>query len=84
MLYSEHMTEDGPAMFNAAARLNWEGIISKRADAPTLPEDQDQPTREIPDRRFHSGSRRHRGALPGQARGQGAALCGQGRDSLAN
>jgi bifunctional non-homologous end joining protein LigD len=34
MLYSEHMTEDGPAMFNAAARLNWEGIISKRADAP--------------------------------------------------
>jgi ATP-dependent DNA ligase len=34
MLYSEHMTEDGPAMFNAAARLNWECIISKRADAP--------------------------------------------------
>ena len=34
VLYSEHLTGDGQAMFEHAAKLNWEGIISKRADAP--------------------------------------------------
>ena len=34
MLYSEHLTVDGQKMFEHAAKLNWEGIISKRADAP--------------------------------------------------
>ena len=34
VLYSEHLTEDGQAMFEAAAKLNWEGIISKHADVP--------------------------------------------------
>ena len=34
VLYSEHLTGDGQTMFEHAARLNWEGIISKRADAP--------------------------------------------------
>jgi bifunctional non-homologous end joining protein LigD len=34
LLYSEHLTDDPQAMFEAAARLNWEGIISKRVDAP--------------------------------------------------
>ena len=34
VLYSEHLTGDGPVMFEHAAKLNWEGIISKRADAP--------------------------------------------------
>jgi bifunctional non-homologous end joining protein LigD len=33
VLYSDHM-EDGAAMFAGAQRLNWEGIVSKRADAP--------------------------------------------------
>jgi bifunctional non-homologous end joining protein LigD len=33
IVYSEHM-DDGVAMFAGADRLNWEGIISKRADAP--------------------------------------------------
>lgn len=33
VLYSEHMDE-GVQMFEAARRLNWEGVISKRADAP--------------------------------------------------
>ena len=33
-LYSEHLTGDGQEMFEQAAKLNWEGIISKRADAP--------------------------------------------------
>ena len=34
VLYSEHLTGDGQVMFEHAAKLNWEGIISKRADAP--------------------------------------------------
>ena len=34
VLYSEHLIGDGQQMFDHAAKLNWEGIISKRADAP--------------------------------------------------
>jgi len=34
VLYSEHLTGDGQKMFKHAAKLNWEGIVSKRADAP--------------------------------------------------
>jgi bifunctional non-homologous end joining protein LigD len=34
VLYSEHLTGNGQQMFEHAAKLNWEGIISKRADAP--------------------------------------------------
>ena len=34
MLFSEHLIGDGQKMFEHAAKLNWEGIISKRADAP--------------------------------------------------
>jgi bifunctional non-homologous end joining protein LigD len=34
VIYSEHLTGDGQEMFRHAAKLNWEGIISKRADAP--------------------------------------------------
>lgn len=34
VLFSEHLTGDGQKMFEHAAKLNWEGIISKRADAP--------------------------------------------------
>ncbi|MCP3388853.1 non-homologous end-joining DNA ligase [Bradyrhizobium sp. CCGB12] len=34
ILYSEHHDGDGQAMFEAAAKLNYEGIVSKRADAP--------------------------------------------------
>jgi bifunctional non-homologous end joining protein LigD len=33
-LYSEHAEGDGQDLFEAAARLNFEGIISKRVDAP--------------------------------------------------
>ena len=32
-LFSEHLIGDGQQMFEHAAKLNWEGIISKRADA---------------------------------------------------
>jgi bifunctional non-homologous end joining protein LigD len=34
LLFSEHLTGDGKAMFEHAVKLNWEGIVSKRADAP--------------------------------------------------
>jgi bifunctional non-homologous end joining protein LigD len=32
VLYSEHLTGDGQVVFEHAAKLNWEGIISKRSD----------------------------------------------------
>src|SRR5258705_5044292 len=34
VLFSEHLVGDGQEMFEHAAKLNWEGIVSKRADAP--------------------------------------------------
>ena len=34
VLSSEHLVGDGQEMFEHAAKLSWEGIISKRADAP--------------------------------------------------
>jgi bifunctional non-homologous end joining protein LigD len=34
VVYSEHLVGDGQKMFEHAAKLNWEGIISKNADAP--------------------------------------------------
>jgi bifunctional non-homologous end joining protein LigD len=34
VIFSEHLTGDGQEMFEHAAKLNWEGVISKRADAP--------------------------------------------------
>ena len=34
VLYSEHLTGDGQVMFEHAAKLGWEGIVSKRADWP--------------------------------------------------
>ncbi|MCP3398974.1 ATP-dependent DNA ligase [Bradyrhizobium sp. CCGB01] len=34
VFYSEHHEGDGRAMFEAASKLNYEGIISKRVDAP--------------------------------------------------
>jgi bifunctional non-homologous end joining protein LigD len=34
IIYSDHLTGDGQVMFEHAAKLNFEGIVSKRADAP--------------------------------------------------
>src|ERR1700760_3551443 len=34
VVYSEHLTGDGQEMFEHAAKLNFEGIVSKEADAP--------------------------------------------------
>ena len=32
--YSEHLTEDGPTVFDHVCRMGLEGIVSKRTDAP--------------------------------------------------
>jgi len=34
VLYGEHLMGDGQKMFEHAAKLNWEGIVSKNPDAP--------------------------------------------------
>ena len=34
IVYSEHLVGDGQQMFEHSAKLNFEGIVSKRADAP--------------------------------------------------
>jgi bifunctional non-homologous end joining protein LigD len=34
VVYSDHLAGDGQQMFEHAAKLNFEGIVSKRADAP--------------------------------------------------
>ncbi len=34
VIYREHLTSDGQATFEAAAKFNWKGIMSKLADAP--------------------------------------------------
>lgn len=34
LFYSEHLIGDGQSVFEHASKLNWEGIIAKRADAP--------------------------------------------------
>jgi bifunctional non-homologous end joining protein LigD len=34
VLYSEHLEGDGQELFEHASKLNYEGIVSKRADAP--------------------------------------------------
>jgi bifunctional non-homologous end joining protein LigD len=34
ILYSDHVAGDGQELFEAASRLNYEGIVSKRVDAP--------------------------------------------------
>ena len=50
-IYSEHLTGDGQGLFKHASDLNFEGIISKRADAPykseggNLGEGEDRPAR---------------------------------------
>ena len=36
VLYSDHLVGDGQQMFEHAGKLNFEGIVSKRADAPYL------------------------------------------------
>ena len=56
VLYSEHLTGDGQVMSEHAAKLNWEGIISKRADAPYRSERKEAWLKSKPFRRENSRS----------------------------
>ena len=74
VLYSEHLTGDGQEMFEHAAKLNWEGIISKRADAPYRSERTEAWLKiktvhegKIPGHRVRQGSHGRSRALPRQA-----------------
>ena len=89
VLYSEHLTGDGQVMFEHAAKLNWEGIISKRADAPYRSERTEAwlkiktvQTREIPGHWFRERSHGRRRSLSRQAGRERAGLYGEGRHRL--
>jgi bifunctional non-homologous end joining protein LigD len=41
ILYADHLVSDGPRLFAHACKLGFEGIISKKADAPYLSERSD-------------------------------------------
>src|SRR5215207_4452521 len=88
VIYSEHLTGDGQEMFRHAAKLNWEGIISKKADAPYKSERGEAWLKikcvqlQISRHRVRQRSLGHSRPLPRQAGGQGAGLHGQGRQGL--
>ena len=89
VLYSEHLTGDGQEMFEHAAKLNWEGIISKRADAPYRSERNEAWLKiktvqkgKFPVIGFREGSYGRRGALPREEGRQRTGLHGQGRDRM--
>jgi bifunctional non-homologous end joining protein LigD len=71
IVYSGHLVGDGQEMFVHAAKLNWEGIISKNA-VPIRPErsmaqDQDRAEGKIPRHRLREGPDRRRRLVPWQA-----------------
>ena len=89
VLFSEHLVGDGQKMFEHAAKLNWEGIISKRADAPyrserteSLAENKNGPEGQIPRHWLRERPNGRRRSLSRQARRQRAGLYGQGRHRL--
>jgi hypothetical protein len=89
VLYSEHLTGDGQEMFEHAAKLGWEGIIAKRADAPyrserneKLAEDQDCAEGQVSCCWVYQGPQRCRRAVPRQAGRQRPRLHGQGRHRM--
>jgi bifunctional non-homologous end joining protein LigD len=56
IVYSEHLIGDGQEMLEHAAKLNWEGIISKRA-APRIDRSGPKPgLKSKPSRRGNSRS----------------------------
>jgi bifunctional non-homologous end joining protein LigD len=87
VLYSEHLTGDGQVMFEHAAKLNWEGIVSKRADAPYRSERTEawlksKPSSVKNSHRVREGPHRSRSSLSWQARRKGVGLYGEGRHRL--
>lgn len=85
--YSEHLTGDGQEMFAHAAKLNWEGIVSKNA-AATYRSDRNEGWLKVKTaqrgtrHRVRKGPDRRCSPLPRQAPRQRAGLYGQGRHRL--
>ena len=89
IFYSEHHEGDGQVLFEAASKLNYEGIVSKRVDAPyrserveTWQKIKTVQREKFPVVGFVKDAFRRRRALPRQAGRQGARLHGKGRDGL--
>jgi bifunctional non-homologous end joining protein LigD len=85
VLYSEHHEGDGRALFAAASKLNYEGIVSKRVDAPYRSDRVEAWQKikvegQVSRGRLHQGPIRRGRALSGQAGRQGSGLHGKGRD----
>lgn len=78
ILYSEHVVTDGNEVFAHACKLNFEGIISKKAGAVTLGQGQVSKAGEIPRGWLREGSNGCCCALPRKAGRQRAGLHGQG------
>jgi bifunctional non-homologous end joining protein LigD len=77
IIYSEHLIGDGQEMFEHAAKLNWEGIVSKRADVPYRSDRNEGWLKiktvqkgQIPGYRVHQRSYRGCRAVPREARRQ--------------
>ncbi|MET3997585.1 ATP-dependent DNA ligase [Bradyrhizobium sp. S3.9.2] len=88
-LYSEHLTGDGNELFKAAAKLNYEGIVSKRVEAPYRSDRNEAWVKikavqkgKFPVVGFINDPTRSRRTLPGEAGREKACLHGQGRDGL--
>jgi bifunctional non-homologous end joining protein LigD len=73
IVYSEHLVGDGQEMFEHAAKLNWEGIVSKNADAAYRSDRNEawlkiknRSERTIPGHRLREGPDRRRRLVPWQ------------------
>jgi bifunctional non-homologous end joining protein LigD len=83
-IYSEHLTGDGQEMFEHAAKLGWEDVVSKNAMAPyrsdrneALAENQNRPEEQIPAHRVCEGSNRGRGPVPRETGGKDLVYMGK-------
>ncbi|WP_245321909.1 hypothetical protein [Bradyrhizobium sp. LTSPM299] len=89
VIYSEHLSGNGQEMFEHAAKLNFEGIVSKRADVPYRSERSEAWLKiktvqkgKFPVIGFVKDADRRCRAVSRQARGQRPGLHGQGRHWL--
>ena len=86
VLYSEHIEGDGQELFEHASKLNDEGIISKKADAPYRSDRNDA---WLKIKAVHKGEfpvvgfiKDPSGVAALKEGGKGPRLCGQGRHGL--
>jgi bifunctional non-homologous end joining protein LigD len=89
VIYSEHLVGDGQEVFEHAAGLKWEGIVSKNGDAPYRSDRNEAWLKiktvqkgKIPGHRLREGPDRRRRAVPGEEGGRRLGLHGQGRHRL--